>query len=334
MSDAVLERRCRRLVRAYPDARRAEEVLTTLMESNEGRRAPRAADAFDVLWHALVTRLGNRAPGTRFGAWGDALSVAVVTLAVTHAAVAVAIALRFRAYPESPAVRLSPWDHMFRSFDDAYAAVVFAVLAVYAAGAIAFGAVRLARVAAVLAAGAGAAAVVVVAANGHPVTAVEYPVTASIVAFWLVAVAVVSTTVVARAARVAPRWWWGMSAMVTFGIALRAIDVAGAPFEWPWPGAVPGFAIPYAAVGVALLAAPLARAYPQVFCGTALAVVPALPFVAYVVNWSFTFGAAAYRVNVVAGSVGAAVVLVGVVLLALPARHRYDAEAPAPDEPA
>lgn len=80
MNDHPLERRCRRVVRAYPPGPRADEVLATLIESNEGRDRPRLADAANVLWHGVAARVRNPPAGTHYGEWGDAAAVSVMIL--------------------------------------------------------------------------------------------------------------------------------------------------------------------------------------------------------------------------------------------------------------
>lgn len=60
------ERRCRRLLRAYPPryrSTRGAEVLGTMLDLAEpGRRAPSLRDSVDVVWGGLLTRLRERPP--------------------------------------------------------------------------------------------------------------------------------------------------------------------------------------------------------------------------------------------------------------------------------
>jgi hypothetical protein len=95
-----LERRCRALLRAYPAAFRAErgdEVLATLLDANEGRRAPRLGDALDVVGHGLATRV-RRWPGSAAAAlWADAAAVALVAALTVVVAFGIALLVRWGA---------------------------------------------------------------------------------------------------------------------------------------------------------------------------------------------------------------------------------------------
>jgi hypothetical protein len=256
----TLERRCRLLARAYPDRERAEEVLTTLLDSNEGRRSPRVADAFDVLRHGLAARLGSTPAGTRYGRVGDAASVAVVLALLVQAATAVAIAANaFRRPPKDP------WDWPDQIYTGVYyvtghqvaAALIAAAVASAACAAAMAGRVALARLLVLAAAAGGAATFLVERSLG------ERPSFTSgqgrlVVALGIGTVlAVLLTGAVARAARMVPRWWWALAAGAALAVALYVVRYH--PHELLW-GRTGVALTAYAAVATVLgtLAVPLA----------------------------------------------------------------------------
>jgi len=284
MSDVSLERRCRRLARAYPAGPRAEEVLTTLMDSNEGRRRPRLADALDVLWHGFVSRLGDRSAGTRFGRWGDAAAVAVVAALVMQTTTAIALVYRLfhqtgaelpRYYnPEygSEAVYL-----ILPSRALQLAATVTAVLAVAATAAACLGRVRTARWLVAVTAGAGVASVAVSRSSElNAAFTSPYGVLAALVPA-VCAAAVVFGGTVARAARVVPAWWWGLAAVPCMVVAGFAVDIGRGPFLSGRAGvALTTYGLQ--ALVLLFLAMPLVRQSAAVFAGAAATVVLTVPW--------------------------------------------------------
>jgi hypothetical protein len=256
-----LERRCRRLVRAYPDGGRGDEVLTTLLDGNAGRAAPRAGDALNVLWHGLAARLGSRSAGTRFGGLGDAVAVAVVTLQVMQTATALAVTLRL----------YGPLAIVARGTVLVAAAMTVAMC---------LGRVRTARVLLVVAALAGA---VTLRVGWWP-----YP-PERFASVWAVAVAVLGvatalvvlfTGTIARAARVVPAWWWGMAALVCSYVAF---GIAGADHGPHSTGRFGVVLMTYCVqpLVLMLLGLPLLRMLPRLSAGLALLVAAGVPFLAY-----------------------------------------------------
>jgi hypothetical protein len=284
MSELSLERRCRRIVRAYPAGPRAEEVLTTLMDSNEGRRRPRVADAFDVLWHGLATRLGDRSAGTRFGRWGDAASVAVVAALVMQTTTA--IALVYRLYNQTGAELPRYVDEsgtvggvvlILPSRALQLVATATVLLAVAATAAACLGRVRTARWLVAVTALAGLASVVTSRSSELDAAfTTPYGVLAAIVAA-VCAAAVVFGGTVARAARAVPAWWWGLAAvpcMVTAGIA---VDMGRGPFLSGRAGvALTTYGVQ--ALVLFFLALPLVRQSAAVFAGAAATVLLTVPW--------------------------------------------------------
>ncbi|HWL37048.1 MAG TPA: hypothetical protein VNQ77_12740 [Frankiaceae bacterium] len=282
MSDLALERRCRWVARTYPDAVRAEEVLTTLMESSEGRRAPRLGDVLNVLWHALRVRLGSTAPGTRFGRVGDAASIAVVMLGVMQ--VSAAAALTYRLYEpagrENPDVFYDGSHHMTLIFYDrslTYAAAFATLLGAATAAAACLGRVRLARA---------LTAVTAVTGGALVVLAQEWTVDPTFVSGWAMiaaaisvvfALAVLFTGAVARATTLVPTWWWGMSAILCAVVAMPTIDTGRGPGE---SGRIGVLLLAYAfqVLLLIVLATPLLRTFPYLWAGLTMLLVPAVPF--------------------------------------------------------
>jgi len=84
---AALERRCRRLLAAFPaDHQReyGEEMIGVLLASTpDGRRRPKLADAFDVIASGLRARLRSRRTGLSDASWPDAFAVCSVAIPVT-----------------------------------------------------------------------------------------------------------------------------------------------------------------------------------------------------------------------------------------------------------
>ncbi|HEV2891547.1 MAG TPA: hypothetical protein VGX28_14335 [Frankiaceae bacterium] len=282
-----LERRCRRLARAYPDGTRAEEVVTTLMDTNEGRRAPRVADAVDVVRHGVMARLGDRSAGTAFGRWGDAASIALVCLLAMQAAAACAMTYRLFAPTgnENPTVEVDGVRGVFVIFPDPVVrrvAVVVCAVAVAAFVAACLGRVRTTRalVAATVVAGAAA----VVTARARDVWAFRSTYGAAVVAIAVaVAGCVLFTGAVARAKRAAPPAWWGTVALVTPAVAVVAVDIGRGPFG---SGRIGVALTAYAGQALALLvfATPYVRDWPQVFAAAALLAMPAVPWAAAATN--------------------------------------------------
>ena len=282
-----LERRCLRLARAYPAGVRAEEVATTLMETNAERSRPRLADALDVLWHGLATRLGDRSAGTRLGRWGDAAAVALVTAFLMQATVAVALA--YRLFENTGAEHRTVTDEYgetavyFTIPSQALkqAAAVTAALAVVATAAMCLGRVRTARWLTVATALAGVASVVA-ARSGDMTGAFRTSfglLVAGIAA--ALAAAVLFSGGVARAARVAPTWWWGMAAIVCAAVALPSVDIGRGPFG---SGRIGVALVAYGVQAWVLLlfATPLVREVPDLFAGSALLTLAMTPWVASV----------------------------------------------------
>lgn len=320
MTDPVLERRCRRLARSYGDRSRAEEVLTTLLECNDGRRAPRPGDVMNVLWHGAVSRLRGAGAGLRLGHWGDAAAAAVVQLAVMQAAAAVALAAwvverPLSSYPVVDGVRWEPqYAPIFFTAHEQRVAVAVAVLSLVSARAICLGRVRAARVLSAAAALAGCGGVIASWWAGEALTfrtAALVPVTALAA---VVALGVVGTPAVARAAKAVPAWWWGMSGMAGVAAAAWAVHGGWVPFGDSRPGVlVVAFAAQAALV--LLLAVPLARSFPMAFGGAAVVGLVAMPAVAIVVQrWM----AASLRVSHLAVAwVAASLVVAALALRAL-----------------
>lgn len=288
---SALDRWCRLLARLYPDPGRRAEVAGTLAEANDGRRVPRLTDALDVLRHALAARLRGGPPSARFGVWGDAAAVAVVQALVFQAATAAVLAAR--AY-ERPATENSPYrpgfgrgEPMFYSRAEAYVAVVAAVLGVASAVLACRGRVLGSRVAAA-AAGAGVAVAVAASrATGNEYTFASRA--ARIAAGFGVALAlcVVLTPAVARAAAAVPSWWWRVSAAMAVAAAVAAVlwdpHLAGG-------GRATVLLVAYSmqAGGLLVLATPLALRVPAVSGAAALLGAGALVLLARAVDGSFT----------------------------------------------
>ena len=287
MSDLSLERRCRWLSRSYPDAARAEEVLTTLMESNAGRRLPRLGDVLNVLWHALRVRLGSTAPGSRFGRVGDAASVAVVMLGVMQASAAAALAYRLHEPTgnEHPDTWIDGTNYVYAIFYErsvGYAAAVAVALGAAAVTALCLGRVRLGRVLTGIAALAGLATVLVAHATTRSPTFVSgWAMIAAGIAVTF-ALAVLFTGAVARAATLVPPWWWGMSAILCAVVALPTIDTGRGPGE---SGRIGVLLLAYAfqVLLLIVLATPLLRTFPYLWAGLTMLLVPAVPFL--VIGW-------------------------------------------------
>jgi hypothetical protein len=282
MSDLALERRCRWVARTYPDAARAEEVLTTLMESSEGRRAPRLGDVLNVVWHALRARLGSTAPGTRFGRVGDAASLAVVMLGVMQVSAAAALTFRLHspAGREHPDVYRDGVHEITLAFHDhrlTYVAALATLLGAATAAAACLGRVRLARV---LTAGTAVTGVALVAlarawSSGTSFVSGWAGIAAAIAAAY--ALAVLFTGAVARAATLVPPWWWGMSAILCGVVALPTVDTGRGPGE---SGRIGVLLLAYAfqVLLLIVLATPLLRTFPYLWAGLTMLLVPAVPF--------------------------------------------------------
>ena len=270
---------CARLAALYPDPARAAEVATTLAEASSGRRAPRLGDVLDVLWHGALARLGSTAPGTRYGVWGDAVSVAVVLALVVQAATAVAIAVLAVVRPVRTGAFGPQWRLvLFR--DDAVVLVVAvtAGLAALTAGAALAGRVRATR-ALTLLAGAGALAAAALAAAREPALPFRsgpgVVVVGAVVALGL---ALVGTNAVARAAAVLPRRWAAGATACALAGALVAVADGPRVLVLGRSGLAVG-AFARVVVLLTLLALPLARRAPAAFAGVLLVALPAAPLV-------------------------------------------------------
>ncbi|HVF04470.1 MAG TPA: hypothetical protein VNA20_06505 [Frankiaceae bacterium] len=314
-----LDRRCRWVARAYPGGARRVEVAATLADANDGRRAPRLADAFDVVWHGLVARLRGGTPSRRFGVWGDAAAVAVVQALVLQAATAAVLATRvyekpaseYPLYPYRPGFgRGGP---LFYSHAEAYVAVVAAVLGVAAAVLACRGRVLGARVATATAGLGVAAAVAASRLTGNEYTFGSFAARVAAGLSVALAVCVVVTPAVARAAAVVPSWWWRVSAGLAAAIALAAM-------LWD-PYLVGGgratvLLASYAMQAGALLvvSAPLALRAPAVSGAAVLLATGALALLARVVDGSHTDMAHARVLEATFGAGGALVLLTAAVV--------------------
>lgn len=322
MTRRTLERRCRRVARIYPDQARADEVFTTLLESNAGRTAPRPGDVVNVLWHGLRARFASDAPGTS-GAFGDAVSVAVVMLAVSYAGLAAMLMAMVRAVPPDEDWSGPTYLWMFRTYEEAYATVPFAIAAVLTATAAAYGREALARAGAVVTLASGALVLLVSRLSGASLSPVDSPVAVCVAVWSVVALALLATRSVTRAARVVPTWWWGITAMLSAVGSYRLTMSSGTTFDWE--SNVAGVVVPGLAATLFLISVPLARSFPYVFAGAALAAVPAMPWAATFADYSATWNRTPRPVPVALGALAAWLVLLAVALVALRWRRR-DAE--------
>lgn len=282
----TLDRWCARVAAAYPEGPRRAEVATTLVDAGAGRRVPRVGDALDVLRHGLVARVASPAPGTRYGAWGDVVSVAVALGLLVHAVTAAAVVWHAFAVPrDAPAPEALAWTGAytrisFQDWREAVAATVAAVVAVAAVGALARGRVRAARALTVLAALGGLAIYVTERALEEHLTYTSWAGRAAVVAGLVVALAAVFTSALARAVRVVPRWWWAPATVACAGAAATAVAFGPHPLG-RGRAAVLLTAFVYEAGVLLLVAAPLAGRAPRVLGGAVLAGVPVLPVAAY-----------------------------------------------------
>jgi hypothetical protein len=137
-----LEQRYRRLLACYPRAFRAgheEEMLVVLMASAPiGRRRPGVADSANLISHALLMRLGPRAPrsvptvfwAVRLMALGAVLElVALATVAATQGALSRAITRHFPAISAAHAHSLAHHSVSAIAIGAPIGAVVWLVLA-------------------------------------------------------------------------------------------------------------------------------------------------------------------------------------------------------------
>lgn len=227
---------------------------------------------------AVVARPGRAGENTD-GRLGDALSVAVVTLAVMQAATAVVVTLQVLALGGAGIVRGGGGHPFFVGEAEAAAAVVTTLVAVAAVGAMCFGRARLARLLLGATAACAAVSVAVSHATGHPWSFASTEAKAVALAGAVVLLPVLCTPVVTRAARVAPAWWWGMAALVCLAVVQGGINAASG-FHWRLGAVTTGYVAQPALLLV--LALPLLRSYPFVVAGTALAGAAVLPFAPYV----------------------------------------------------
>lgn len=280
----TLDAWCAAIARAYPEPVRAAEVRTTLAESNEGRRRPRVGDVADVLWHGLAARLRSTAPGTRFGRWGDAVSVAAVLGLLVHATTAVALyALAFRGqrYDIDAPPNYVPYNRV--RFTDPSEAVVGGI-AVAVAIAAAFAACRgWARLTRALAVGAGlglASLYAVQRALGQDLSYLSWAGKVALLGSLAVGTGVVLTSAVSRAAAVVPRWWWAFAAVAGVTAGLGVVWRGPHPYGHGRASVVMTAYVAEAFV-LLLLAMPLAARWPLVPAGAALLAVPAAPLLMY-----------------------------------------------------
>ena len=278
----TLERWCGAIARAYPDPLRAAEVRTTLLESHDGRRLPRMGDVADVLWHGVVARLRGSASGTSFGPLGDALAVVLVTWLLVQTVAVCAIAARIQVLADwqwwiSRRVDGQPMSELVEFGPPVlWGAVVLALLAAAATLAACLGRVLLTRVFTTFA----ALAVVVggvtgQVAGGPSLFASPWMLFAAI-GGGLTVCGVLFTNGVARAARVAPRWWWGMAAMVSGVVAAQNVDLGRGPGYDGRAGIVLA-ACALQVVVLLFLSLSLAGSFPRLVMGLALLAVPATP---------------------------------------------------------
>jgi hypothetical protein len=287
-AEAALRRRCRRLVRAYPPGVRADEVLATLLDTNEGRRRPRAGDVPDVLWHGLVERLrATTVPSTRYGRWGDVGAVAVVLALVMQAGAGAAVAARWFVPGVRrivmPGGRVFQWPvEMFGDRREAYLATAAALLAVATAVAACLGRVKVARwLTAGIVSFVFAGAVAARMASPWGTEPFRNPEGRMLAAGGLALVgAVVLTGAVARAAALVPRRWWAAAAVVCGATGWVCTDLTLLPYMW---GRSAPVILTFAVQALLLmaLALPLVRRRPALLAGTALLALPAVPAATY-----------------------------------------------------
>ena len=267
----TLERWCAAIARAYPEPVRAAEVRTTLLESNDGRRRPRLGDVADVVWHGVVTRLRGRAPGTSFGALGDALAVVLVTWLLVQTITIGAVVARMH--------NLADWEKYTSNglveFAPAvlWGAIGLVLLAAAATAAACLGRVALTRVLTTLTALVVLAGVVTgEIAGGQTVFASRW-IVGAMAGGGLTLYGVLFTGAVARAARVVPRWWWGMAAVACGVVAAQYVDLGRGRGYNGRAGIVLGVCAIQVVV-LFFLSLSLAGTYPRLVMGQALLAVP------------------------------------------------------------
>lgn len=230
MTDTSLERRCQWVARAYAEPGRRDEVVTTLMESNAGRRSPRASEAANVLWHGLATRLRQPvSPGTRYGRFGDLFAVLVVGSVVALAATAVVVLSLAAMSPRVGYVTRPAHPFGTREVVAGAAATVVALAAAWFATR---GRLWATRALVVVAGFAGLGVYAVERSLGESLSFRSDEGIALVGAALAVVLAVLFTTAVARSARVVvASWWW-----TVFGVSVLAgryaIDANLRPFGY------------------------------------------------------------------------------------------------------
>jgi membrane protein YqaA with SNARE-associated domain len=93
MSAHGIEARYQRLLRAYPQGPRREEILDTLMEAADGRSRPSATETVNLVRHGLRARLG------RPGSIGVVVAAVLVSLVTGYLAAAAVAAVAWQATP-------------------------------------------------------------------------------------------------------------------------------------------------------------------------------------------------------------------------------------------